>query len=301
MTREYYLSKFKTMLMIRRLQPNTIETYMACLAVFLEWCFSNQVIPEDVCDDALAQWLAETKSESLLRQRIGTIQNFYTHCLGIPYKLAHIPYPKKHDYKPDILTRIEVETIVSAIKNKKQKAIISVQYYCAMRVHEVVKIKMTDFLKNYDARQGGFIWDLKIRGKGGSDDIIPVQPEAIFYIEDYYNSCDNPPTEYLFEGQFRSWYSERSVQIIMKRTMKQLGICKKGATHILRHSRATHLLQEGASVAHVQKLLRHKNIKTTQRYEHLDRNDLRVAFIKADKNFFSSVSQLPQFQKSLTA
>ena len=71
------------MLMIKRLQPNTIETYLGCLAVFLDWCFDNQVIPEDVCDDALAQWLAQTKSESLLRQRIGTIQNFYQFVLHI--------------------------------------------------------------------------------------------------------------------------------------------------------------------------------------------------------------------------
>lgn len=301
MTRDYYIQKFKTMLRIRRLQPSTIETYVGCLAVYLEWCFSNQVIPEDVCDDALAQWLADTKSESLLRQRIGTIQNFYTHCLGIPYKLAHIPYPKRHDYKPDVLTRFEVEAIIGAIKNKKQKALVALQYYCALRVHETVKVKLTDFIKNYDTRLGCVVWDLKVRGKGGNDDIIPVQPEAIAYVEDYYNSLDNPPTEYLFEGQFRSYYSERSVQVIMKRVMAQLDIQKKGATHILRHSRATHLLQLGASTKHVQQLLRHRIIKTTERYLHLDKTDLRVAFTKCDRSFFSSVAELASAQKSLTA
>lgn len=282
------------MLKIRGLQPNTIHTYEGVLSVFLQFCFDGGIIPEDLSDDALGEWLAETKSESLLKQRIGTIQNFYQFVLGIPYKCANFPSPKKHYYKPDILTRFEVEAIFSSIKNKKQLALISLQYYCALRVHEVVKIKLSDFTKNYDTRTETFTWDLKVRGKGGHDEIIPVQPEAIKYIENYYNSLDGLPDNYLFAGQFAEFYSTRSVQIIMKRQMRKLYINKKGATHILRHSRATHLLQTGASLKHVQQLLRHKSSKTTEIYSHLDKHDLRIAFTKCDNTFFSSVEKLQQ-------
>lgn len=285
---EHYLSRFKNILAIRRLQPNTIEAYLSCLRKFLVYCAENQVLPEDLSNEVLEAWLAATPSESLLRQRIGTIQNFYQHVLGIPYKLAHIPYPKKHDFKPDILSRIEVEMIIKSIKNKKQRAIIALQYYCALRVHEVVKIRLTDFIRDFDTESKRIIIDLKIRGKGGNDDIIPVQPEAIGYITDYYNSSAVKPTDYLFEGQFRGCYSERSVQEIMKRQMRELGIKASGATHILRHSRATHLLQSGASIRHVQKLLRHKNIKTTERYTHLGSGDLRNVFSECDERFFKA-------------
>jgi len=82
----------------------------------------------------------------------------------------------------------------------------------------------------------------------------------------------------------------------MKRTMAKLGIKKKGATHILRHSRATHLLQEGASLKHVQQLLRHKSSKTTELYSHLVKHDLRIAFSKCDRNFFNSIEKLKQKQ-----
>lgn len=294
MTIEYYLSRFKNVLLIRRLQQNTIVCYLEVLKTFLKFCFDNGIIPEDLSDEALEQWLAQTKSESLLRQRIGTIQNFYQSVLGKPYALAHLRYPKRHHYKPDYLTFIETLAIIDSIKNKKQKALVACQYYLALRVFEVCKIKVSDFTKNYDSRFGGFIWDIKVMGKGGNEDILPVPNELIPFVEDYYSSLDDLPSDFLFPGQFKESYATGTVRVIMKRQMKMLGIKKKGATHILRHSRITHLLQSGASAIHVQKLSRHKNIKTVLTYEHLDKNDLRVAFSKCDKTLFSQIKEINQ-------
>lgn len=275
MTKEEYLREYKKVLMIRNLQPNTIDTYMGCLKVFLFWCEEADIFPPQITKEQLRGFLCSLSSNSYLKQQRGTIDNFYKYILEMPYILNGMPYPKKDHHLPDYFTPYELSLIFNSIKNHKQRIILKLQYACALRVNEVVKVRWRDFVKNFDG------YNLKIFGKGNIPAIVPVPLETIQEIAQYLGNGFGQ-ADYLFKGQFKEYYSERSVQIIINRAMDECKIIKDGSTHLLRHSRATHLIQSGVSLRHVQLLLRHKSSRTTEIYTHLNTSDLRLAFDSAD-------------------
>jgi len=275
MTLDEYIESYKKTLIIKRFQPNTIETYLSCLKSFLYWCQNADIFPPEITKDQLLDYLSKTKSTALLRQQIGTIGNFYKYVIGIPYICAGIPYPRKNQHLPDYFTPNELIRVFEAVKNDKQRLILKIQYALALRVHEVVKIKWKDFSLKYNT------YEMKVIGKGNKYNYLPVPKETIAEIiltlGDHFGI-----DEYLFKGQSKEHYSERSVQEVINRAMNTCGIIKEGSTHLLRHSRATHLIQNGSSLRHVQKLLRHSKSTTTEIYTHLCTDDLRESFETAD-------------------
>lgn len=295
MNKTEYIIEYKKVLIIKRLSPNTIDTYVSCLKMFLNWCEEAHIYPPSLTKFQLTTYLSNTESTSLLRQQMGCIGNFYKFVLGIPYITAGLPYPKKRTGLPDYFTPSELIRIFQSIKNEKQRVIIKLQYACALRVHEVVKIKWTDFTKQYSQELNQNLFYIKIIGKGGYCDLIPVPPQTINEIINALGDNFGKPG-YLFNGQFGDHYSTRSVQIIVNRAMEQCKILKDGSTHLLRHSRATHLLQNGSSLRHVQMILRHKKSTTTEIYTHLSKSDLMLAVLKSDKSLQESLNH----QKQLT-
>jgi len=265
MTLEEYVSEYKKVLTIKRLATNTIETYTSCLKMFLYWCAEVDVYPPNLTKNQLVDYLSHTESSSLLRQQIGTIGNFYEFVIGIPHITAGIPYPKKRNGLPDYFTPYELIQIFDSIKNPKQKLILKIQYALALRVHEVVKIKWTDFIQLYSHELKTNIYNIKIIGKGNYSNIIPVPQETITEIIEVLGN-NFGTNGFLVKGQFKD----------------QCNILKDGSTHLLRHSRATHLLQNGSSLRHVQMILRHKKSTTTEIYTHLSNSDLMFSIIKSD-------------------
>lgn len=294
MTKEQYIVEYRKVLRIKRLQSNTIETYIGCLTSFLNWCELADIFPPQITKEQLRDFLCSIKSYSTLKQQRGTIDNFYKYVLGISYILNGMPFPKKPATLPEFFTIYELQQIFSAVKNDKQRLILKLQYACALRVHEVVKIKWNDFVKR------GNVYDLRVIGKGK----YAYLPIPIDTITELIQTMGNKfgANEYVFVGQFKEHYSERSVQEVINRAMADCRIYKEGSTHLLRHSRATHLIQSGSSVAHVQKLLRHSSSKTTDIYTHLGVSDLRESFDKADLALKELLSiELRNHQKSLCA
>lgn len=289
-----YEKRFFLWIKTRGLQPNTIETYISCLRVFLNYCTENGVLPEDVSDDCLLEYVSNIKSESTRIQAKGMLFNLYA-SIGIPYKTAHLPHIKRHRSLPSYLTVSQVHSLFNCVKNTKQKLILKIQYSLALRVHEVVKLKGSDFIKKYNHHTGTYVYDIKIKGKGGNEDIVPVHDETIIEIVSVFGSDILGKNEYLFKGQFKEHYSEKSVQMIMNRALNQLDIKIHGkCTHLLRHSQATHLIQQGINQRHVQLILRHKSIKTTQLYTHANTDDLRIVYKKAHENIAIEINQNKQ-------
>jgi site-specific recombinase XerD len=208
--------------------------------------------------------------------------------------MADMPFPKKQRSLPDYFSIHELKSIFSSVKNPKQRLLLKIQYALALRVHELVKLKWSDFVYNFGK------YDLKILGKGNKHDFVPVPDDTINEIIEVLGNGFGR-NEYLFTGQFGGHYSERSVQQIINRAMELNGIIKQGSTHLLRHSRATHLIQSGVSLRHVQLLLRHSSSKTTEIYTHLDRNDLRQAFSLADTKLNISLNETIQSRRHITA
>jgi site-specific recombinase XerD len=285
MTKEEYIKEYGKVLKIRQLAYNTIETYLSCLTSFLNWCEELDIFPPQITESQMRDFLCTLESNSYLRQQRGTLDNFYTYVLHHPNIMTGMPFPRKSNSLPDYFTPQELVRLFSAVKNDKQRTILKLQYACALRVHEVVKIKWSDFSNDFEG------YTLKVCGKGRHFDVLPVPLETI---QEITRSLGNHFGEntYLFKGQFKEYYSERSVQQVIGRAMDECKIFKDGSTHLLRHSRATHWIQSGVSLRHVQVLLRHKRSTTTEIYTHLDNRDLRAAMIQADSKILEVAENL---------
>ena len=287
MKKEEYINEYGKVLSIKRLAFNTCQTYLGCLTVYLSWCEDKDIFPPEITKPQIREFLSNPKwSASYLKQQRGTIDSFYRYVLGINYIMADMPYPKSTKSLPEYLTPQEAEDLFNAVTNRKQRLILKLQYACALRVHEVVKVKWSDFQNTFNG------YNLRIYGKGKLD-AIPVPEDTINEIVQVLGDNFKSPG-YLFPGQTGSHYDEQSVRAFFNRAKAKCRIYKEGSTHLLRHSRATHLIQSGVSTRHVQILLRHNSSKTTEIYTHLSKDDLRDAFKKADSYIMEKLSQSPK-------
>jgi len=109
-------------------------------------------------------------------------------------------------------------------------------------------------------------------GKGMKDRMVPLSVNILEILRNYYLRIK--PKEYLFEGQYGGKYSERSLDMVLKKAVKAAGIKKNINLHMLRHSYATHLLEAGTDLRYIQELLGHKSPKTTQIYTHVSKEAL---------------------------
>lgn len=150
--------------------------------------------------------------------------------------------------------------MLDACENIKHKAILTTIYSCGLRLSELVNLQ----IKDIDSMQ----MTVTIRqGKGNRDRVVVLSEKLLFLLRDYF--VEHKPQEYLFEGKSGGKYSERSVQQVLKQTLTKANINKEGSVHTLRHSYATHLIEQGTDIRFVQELLGHKSIKTTLIYTHL--------------------------------
>jgi len=133
-------------------------------------------------------------------------------------------------------------------------------YSAGLRLSEVVNLKITDI--NSTTMQ------IKVcQGKGKKDRIVMLSSKLLTLLRDYF--VEYRPVTFLFEGQKGSQYAARSVQQVLKQSQTKVGIQKGGSVHTLRHSFATHLIENGTDIRFVQELLGHSSVKTTMIYTHL--------------------------------
>ena len=164
--------------------------------------------------------------------------------------------------------------MIFGIDNIKHKAIVSLLYYGALRVSEVVNLKISQVNGNNQTLH-------LVNAKGAKDGIVPIPEETIQLLREYYKRYK--PSDYLFNSFKKGTkYSPKSIQKFLKRAVALQGIQKNITPHCLRHSRATHLLNNGVDIKFVQLLLRHKNIRTTEMYLQLKTTDLQTAITQAD-------------------
>src|ERR1041385_1482301 len=155
----------------------------------------------------------------------------------------------------------EVNELLPASKNIKQRGMLSLIYSCGLRRGELLRLKPGDI--NSDRRI------LIIRsGKGMKDRITPLSERTIKMLRDYYKTYR--PQTWLFEGQEAGTaYSEKSLESVLKQALGRTKIGKPVTLHWLRHSYATHLLENGTDLRYIQEILGHKSSKTTEIYTHV--------------------------------
>ncbi|WP_241773543.1 tyrosine-type recombinase/integrase [Chryseobacterium sp. Leaf394] len=205
---------------------------------------------------------------------MATITKFYGEVLHRKIDLSHL-YPKRKEHKlPKFLTKDEVKRILDATENLKHKTILTTIYSCGLRLSEAIGIQISDVKSKENLL-------LIKQSKGNKDRIVPLSQKLVDILRDYYR--EYKPKLFLFEGQTGGQYSPRSVQQILKNSLKKAKIYSPATVHTLRHSYATHLLENGTDIRIIKELPRHNNIKTTEIYTHI--TDVSKLCVKSPLDF----------------
>lgn len=185
-----------------------------------------------------------------------TLKLVFEKIYQIPFNFD-LPYAKRAKKLPVVLSRDEIKKIIKAIKNRKHKLIISLSYGAGLRVSEAIKLKVKDI------DLGELTIHLK-RAKGAKDRITIIPEKLKIDLQNLV--AGKRVNDYVFESTRGGKLTARTPQKAFSNALKRAKIKKQATFHSLRHSFATHLLENGVDVRYVQELLGHQNIRTTQRY-----------------------------------
>jgi integrase/recombinase XerD len=259
-----YLEK----LVEKRYSPNTIKTYISYMKAFAEEFKQHSL--ESVTNAQINDYLLNLIrnkgiSASQQNQRISAIKFYYEQVLGRERAYYKLIRPKKEKKLPKVLTVDEVELILKQCKNLKHKCILMTIYSGGLRRSELINLKLTDI----DSQR------MLIRishSKGNKDRYTLLSEKLTQLLRIYYQAYK--PKYWLFEGQGGGQYSATSIEKIFHRALKNAQIKKHSTPHTLRHSFATHLLEQGISLRYIQELLGHSSIVTTEIYTHVSTRHL---------------------------
>ncbi len=281
----------------RGVSPNTLSAYRSDLAQLIEYlktnCFNgNGGGWEGVDEDMMSQYLlhlhALEYSDTTRARKVASSKSLFNFLVdeGIVTRdpTENISSPRIGRSLPDTLSADEVDTLlVSASKQEtsdgmRDQAMFELLYASGLRVTELVSLNIADL----DLEQG----TVRCLGKGSKERLIPVHSGAVAILQRYIDEArpsfiKNTTERALFMNRRGQRLSRQGFWLILKAQSKRAGITKKITPHTLRHSFATHLLQGGAPLRHVQELLGHSSITTTQVYTHLTSEHVRTEYDKS--------------------
>jgi len=245
--------------------------------------FSDRELP-DIAPDEINRYLLElieskNISASQQNQRINAIKFYYEKVLGREKQYFAIERPNKEFRLPDVLSKTEIKSIFENTTNLKHKCILEVIYSAGLRRSEVLNLKPEDI----DSKR----MRIKVRGGKGKKDRYSLLSEGVLKdLRDYFKAYK--PKVWLFEGQSGGQYSATSVVKLLKKYALKAGIKKRVHIHMLRHSFATHLLEQGTNLRIIQDLLGHEDIKTTEIYTHISSAEIDKVINPIDEILNSS-------------
>ncbi|MFN9115243.1 MAG: tyrosine-type recombinase/integrase [Bacteroidota bacterium] len=252
----------------RRYSAQTISSYIGTLSVFFSF-YKGRSVESIVNDDVLyfnnEYILKRNLSASYQSQFINALKLFYALVMDKKIVLEKLVRPQKPFTLPKVLDISEVAAIINATDNVKHKCMLSLIYSAGLRRGELLNLVLTDI----DSKRMMIVIH---GGKGMKDRQVPLSANILEMLRNYY--LRYRPKEYVFEGQEGGRYSERSLELVLKKSVLKAGIKKNINLHMLRHSYATHLLEAGTDLRYIQELLGHKSPKTTQIYTHVSREAL---------------------------
>ncbi len=261
-------NKMKTELELRGYSPTTIKHYIENVSRFAKhFNQSPELLGEDQIREYLHYCIMEKHlSEGTVNYINSSLKFFYTKTLKRNWNSDMFPRMKEGKKLPVVLSKSEVKAILDATDNLKHKAILTTIYGAGLRISEAAKLKGLDIDSNN--------MQIVIRqGKGKKDRYSLLSKTNLNLLRDYWKRYH--PKDYLFSGKNAANHiSVRTIQKTFDQALAKAGIKKDATVHTLRHSFATHLLEAGTDICHIQRLLGHTSIKTTTIYLHLRRLDL---------------------------
>jgi len=265
-----HLQAFRQFLSSRRYSANTIKTYTEALSVFMRFMANKQPAQwslPDILRFNNEYILKNGHSVSYQNQMVNAIKLFLKVTENRQIRIEEIHRPRREHRLPNVLSKVEVKTILQAHSNIKHKSMLSLIYACGLRCGELLSLTT----QSVDSSRNLLI--IK-QAKGNKDRVAPLSDKIIALLREYYSAYK--PTHYLFEGQKAGTpYDARSLQQVLKQALAKANIQKPATLHWLRHSYATHLLEAGTNLRYIQEILGHRNPKTTQIYTHVSNDSLR--------------------------
>ncbi|MBS4058958.1 MAG: tyrosine-type recombinase/integrase [Bacteroidetes bacterium] len=202
---------------------------------------------------------------SLINQSVNAIKMFYKVMGKKTLMLEQVTRPMRNKVLPGVYSKEEIQGIVGQLANPKHKALLFLIYSAGLRISEVINLRKEDLM-----RDRGLLFIRK--SKGRKDRYTKLAANAIQLIDAYLR--EDAPKQYLFEGQYGGRYSATSIRNVLHEAKRKAGITTRGSVHTLRHSFATHLLENGTDLRYIQELLGHESSKTTEIYTHVSNLNL---------------------------
>ena len=251
---------------LRNYSPRTIATYTKCFEKYVAFC-DGEVERFEVqrIKDFLSQQLARGNAPQTVNLYLNAISYYYRKILRV-YDRIPISFAKRRKRMPVVLSREELGRLLECVRNRKHRLMLALAYSAGLRVSEVVKLKVRDV--NLEELT------LDVRHGKGDKDRMTIFSERVR--EGLMaQMIGRGPAEVLFESDWGGPLSTRTLQKVFQRAVERAGIVKKASFHSLRHSFATHLLEDGVNLRYVQELLGHRDITTTQIYTQVTRMSLK--------------------------
>jgi len=259
--KEQYLEEVRKRCILKGFSPQTIKSYTYNIGKFLEFIERSglNLSPESVKSYLLIQKVGVNSS----RLQYASISFFFREILKQSFSFEQVPIKKKEKQLPKVISKERIKEMLNLTENLKHRLIIKLLYSSGLRLQELIDLKRKDI----DFERG--IINVKL-GKGNKDRITLISDALKLDLLKYY-SHNQFKTEYIFEGR-NGKYTKKSVQKVLDLAGKKIGI--KVTPHMLRHSFATHLLEQGTDIRYIQKLLGHSDLKTTEIYTSVSTKDL---------------------------
>ena len=272
----------------RGLADNTVQNYQLDILKLTRYLsdFNIQKSPLEISEEDIQNFIYDISkllNEHSQARLISGLKSFFDYLIFEDYRnsnpLALIESPRLSRKLPDTLSTAEIDKMVLAIdlshpQGHRNKAIIETLYGCGLRVSELIGLRLSHlhFEEGY----------IKVLGKGKKERLVPINSytqEMISIYRDSIRIHEDPKPEFkdiLFLNRRGAQLTRAMIFTIVKQLAKEANVQKNISPHTFRHSFATHLLENGANLRAIQKMLGHESITTTEIYMHLDRSHLRT-------------------------
>jgi site-specific recombinase XerD len=251
-----------------RLSESTVRTYSTFIADLFDFLQEKPFANVDNNDIRLfTEFIVAKKKYSISSHRqlvsaIKHLSDFYPEC---QIENPELKRPPKSKYLPTVLSQREVIDLLRSTANLKHRAVLALIYSAGLRVGEAINLELVHI--DIDRRQ------LFIKnGKGRKDRFVVLAESFLPLFQNYFTTY--APTTYFVEGSKGKKYSANSIRSFLNRACKKAGIHKTVTPHTLRHSYATHLIENGTGLRHVQEPLGHSKPETTMIYTHIAKKDM---------------------------
>lgn len=255
-------NKMILQMQIKGHSSRTINTYIKCiLAIAVNYNTSPDLLTTEQIRQYIHYRLTEKKvSRSWQNQFISALKILYCDVLKREWGHLDIPRPRREKKLSVVLSKEEVRQLIKVTANLKHRAILMLTYSAGLRLGEVSKLKIADV----DSKR---MLLRIVQAKGFKDRYCVLSPVALNLLRDYWQRYR--PSVWLFEAPNHNALASRTVQCVFKNALRKAGIQKQVGIHSLRHSFATHLLEQGVSLPIIQQLLGHRSLRTTSVYLHV--------------------------------